>query len=646
MIMRYAWRLLAFSTALMSGCSLAPIANHQPDASPSPIAANAKPLKGRVHGGQQPIQAASIYMFALSNSTYGQASTSLLLSTGPDTQEDANGLYYVTTNSTGGFTIGVGDYACGTTTPQQVYLYSVGGDADFGINTAAGLMSVLGQCTANEFLNLPGSIQMDEVTTVAAAYALAGFATDATDMSGSSTNLAATGMANAAAVAANLADLGTGFALTTTPAGNGTVPQSEINTLADILAACINSAGTGAGSACNTLFANATADGTPTGLQPSDTASAAINIAHHPGANVAALYGLATPTAPFQPILTGASPYNGPNDWTIAVSYTGGGLSEPGRVAVDAAGNIWTNNQNRSSISELSSTGAALSGASGFTGGGLDETASIAIDNAGNAWVTNSMGPSLSEFTSGGIALSGSTGFKGGGLNNPFGLAIDSSGNVWVANYGPNCLSEFNSAGGAISPSTGFTGGGLSSPSGVAIDGSGRIWAGNSSIASLSEFSSTGSAISPSGGYTGGGLSSPYSIAIDASGNIWLPNRSNPAGLSEFNSSGSPQSGSSGYSGGGISHPYDVAVDGSGNVWTVNNSSVIAEVNSAGTAITGSTGYRAGLSGAEGIAIDGSGNLWTANAGSNTVSEFIGVATPVVTPIVAGVINNTLGTRP
>ena len=39
---------------------------------------------------------------------------------------------------------------------------------------------------------------MDEVTTVATAYALAGFATDATDMSGSNTALAATGMANAA----------------------------------------------------------------------------------------------------------------------------------------------------------------------------------------------------------------------------------------------------------------------------------------------------------------------------------------------------------------------------------------------------------------------------------------------------------------
>jgi hypothetical protein len=43
-----------------------------------------------------------------------------------------------------------------------------------------------------------------------------------------------------------------------------------------------------------------------------------------------------------------------------------------------------------------------------------------------------------------------------------------------------------------------------------------------------------------------------------------------------------------------------------------------------------------------GIAIDGSGNVWTANFNDVTLTEFIGV----VTPIAAGVANNTLGTRP
>ena len=98
-------------------------------------------------------------------------------------------------------------------------------------------------------------VVVNEVSTVAAAYAMAGFATDALHVGSSGTALAQMGIANAFANAANLETIGTGVALATTPAGNGTVPQAEINTLANILAACVNSNGTG--SACSTLFANA-----------------------------------------------------------------------------------------------------------------------------------------------------------------------------------------------------------------------------------------------------------------------------------------------------------------------------------------------------------------------------------------------------
>jgi hypothetical protein len=38
-----------------------------------------------------------------------------------------------------------------------------------------------------------------------------------------------------------------------------------------------------------------------------------------------------------------------------------------------------------------------------------------------------------------------------------------------------------------------------------------------------------------------------------------------------------------------------------------------------------------------GVALDASGCVWTANSGSNTVSQFIGLASPVVTPLAANV---------
>lgn len=285
-------------------------------------------LTGKVNGGQQPIAGSHVYLFAANTTGYGgngiaaspsNASVSLLtnnLNTHITTVGDPlAGDFYVTTGSDGSFTI-TGDYTC--TAGQQVYLYALGGDPGAGTNSAAGLMAALGACpTAGNFAAATPYVVVNEVSTVATAYALAGFATDATHVSSSGTALAQTAIANAFANAANLETLSTGTALATTPAGDGTVPQSEINTLANILAACVNTTGP-TSTGCMTLFANATADGTSTGAQPTDTATAAINIAHYLGTNVANLFGLSTGTPPFEPGLT--SP---PSDWKVTLSYTG-----------------------------------------------------------------------------------------------------------------------------------------------------------------------------------------------------------------------------------------------------------------------------------------------------------------------------------
>jgi hypothetical protein len=87
---------------------------------------------------------------------------------------------------------------------------------------------------------------------------------------------------------------------------NDTVPSTQINTLADILAACVNSVGGGAGdgTACGKLFM----DATPTsGTAPTDTIKAILDVLLNPTNNTSALYLLLVPAAPFQPTLT-ASP--------------------------------------------------------------------------------------------------------------------------------------------------------------------------------------------------------------------------------------------------------------------------------------------------------------------------------------------------
>lgn len=272
--MRTSLGVVTLSCALLfAGCSGVPVSNTiQTDGS------QGAKLSGKVYGGQQPIVGASVYVYAANTTGYGAASLPLLSSP-------------ATTGTGGTFNIS-GDYTCPSSS-SQVYLYVVGGDpGDGGTNSAVGLLAGLGSC--GTVASSKPYVVVNEVSTIATAYAIAGFATDAMHVSSSSSAPGQTGIANAFSAIANLETLGTGVALATTPAdsgGNGTVPQAEINTLANILASCINSSPT-EGTQCPTLFSNAT---NAYGTEPTDTATAAINIAHNPGANIAALWGLAPP---------------------------------------------------------------------------------------------------------------------------------------------------------------------------------------------------------------------------------------------------------------------------------------------------------------------------------------------------------------
>ena len=603
-----------------------------------------------MHGGQQPIVGAHVYLYAANTTGYGNASVSLLANTAGTTQ-DGNGNYYVTTQSGGAFSIS-SDYSC-PNAGSQVYLYAIGGNPGLGqgTNSAAGLMAALGTCGS---LSQNTYAVVNEVSTIATAYAIAGFATDATHVSSSSSALAtATDVPNAFATVANLESLSQGVALTVTPEGNGTVPQTEIYALADILAACVNSAGP-TSTPCSSLFADALSGGT-SGSQPVETATAAINIAHNPGSNVSAIYGLMLPNPVFGPRLGSA-----PNDFTIAITYSGGGLDgsgfAPEGVAVDASGDVWVPNYFSSTLSEFNSNGVPMTG-SPYTQAGLDSPTSVAIDEYGNAWASNFNGDDVSEFNSNGQKISTPPGWVGGGLNKPYGIAIDNVGHAWIADFGGNCLSEFSSSlsfGLAISPSTGFGGDILVGPAGIATDTSGNVWTVNYTAATSSIAEAVPSTLPGQPPtftlFTGGGLNSPYGVAIDGSGNVWASNRGGNGSISEFTSAGLPVSGSP-FSGGGISGPYGIAIDGAGNVWTANNggnSNSISEFNSNGAAISGANGYVSnGLLEPYGIAIDGSGNVWVASDNtSGPLTEFVGAATPVVTPLSAGAEYGELGTRP
>ena len=627
---------------ILTGCSLT--------GSDAPTVDQGLAIRGSVYGGQQPVVGARVYLLAAGTGGYGGVSNSLLLASGANTVKDnfggaTNGFYYVPTGAGGVFTIS-SDYSC--TQNTQVYLYTVSGDPGLGTgtNNAISMMAALGNCpSGGSFLSSYPQVVVNEVSTIAAAYSFAGFATDPLHVSSPNTSLALTGIKNAFANAANLAALGSGSALATTPSG-GIAPQGTVYTLANILGACVNSNGATTGptnpTGCYTLFTNATSDGTPTGRTPSDTATAAINIAHHAGANIDNLWGLVPAVPAFGSGLTSE-----PNDFTLGIQYTSGGVNAPNFIAIDDIGNAWITNSGASSVSELSSNGTAVSPAGGFTGGSIDGVSSVAIDLSGNAWIANDhlSGGSVVELSSGDTLVSGSNGYTVGNLTSPYGIAIDASNKAWVTNSLNSSVSVLSGSGSTIS-GVEYTDSALSTPYGIAIDPTGAAWIANNAGNSVTKLSNVGAVLSGPNGFTDPSLDSPDAIAIDHSGDAWITNSASGS-VTKFSSTGTILSGS-GYTGGGLNNPNAIAIDGSGSAWIANLlSQSVTEINNSGTIVSGANGYTGGsVDLPDAIAVDGSGNVWIGNLGGEGITELIGAATPVVTPLAAGVANNSLGTRP
>jgi sugar lactone lactonase YvrE len=574
-------------------------------------------------GGQQPVQNSAVQLFAAGSTGYGTGAQAL----GTKVYTDQNGNFSITD-----------DFTCPSNN-ALTYLVSNGGDPGTGAdNSAIALMATLGSCGDLSSISF---VVIDEVTTVASVWALAPFLGPGEQIGTSSTN--SQGLVNAFAAVDNLVDISKGTAPGTGAPEGAVLPVSKINTLANIVAACVNSTGS---SVCDALFSAATPAG---GSAPANVLDAALNIARNPGANVAALFAMPTPSAPFQPSLSIA-----PADWTLAVSYKGGGLDSPGSIAVDASGNVWTANY-FSSVTELSSTGEPLSPSSGFTGGGLDESYGIAVDENGSVWVTNQESPgvnsghgSLTVLNSSGQVISSAGGYYGGGVFFPVGIATDTDGSVWTANYGNSTASRLSDTGAAISGSEGFGVGNLSGPVAVAIDAAHNAWFADQSAdsGSVTSISPAGTQVTttvccgeqPSGIATDGiGISSNVS-----KGHVWTTNHmSGTVSELELANTGSVVVVSTGYSGGGLDGPNGIAIDGAGNVWVTNfEGNSITELEGAnsatpGAAVSPSSGFGtdANLGRPYGIAIDASGNLWVSNFGLSTITQFLGAATPVKTPL-------------
>ena len=695
--MRLALVALAVTPAvLFTGC-----ANMVNTASPVVNLAANGTMSGTIHGGRQPVIQATVKLMAAGNAGYGSAATML-----QTTSTDANGSFAFS-----GYTCPA---ATSATASQFVYITASGGMPTTGItNNAAAFLLALGDCATVQAAN--PTLNINEVTTVASMSAMQQFfAPDATNGLGSfgtsATNL--NGLKNAIAVIPNLVTLATGNAnasinvsgavtgYTTNPVVTITPEYMKINTMADVLAACVNSTGstnaaTGAfvnSATCSTLFSDVSSN---TVL---DTLQAAYYLATNPTSttsgtsNIAAIYNLSTPQSPFAPSLASA-----PNDWTIGVTYGSSSsqsvnntatppvastnylLTEPEYVAVDAKGNVWVANfgsttvSQANSVTELSPTGVPLNNVLNTTQ--IVGPRNLIIDPSGDVYVAsygasaNGYGKMLAEYTGAGASNMFTIGAG------PEALASDGAGNVFIATGSSSTAFamdlEYLPAGSKSGTTSTVLASGMPYTAGtfstLAIDSNDTLWlSNNASTATLQYLCTfTGTPACTGTSTTAGGQTGSQSIAIDHGNNIWVGNYSASAGSASVIAAtktttitgvaGSP------YMGGGQLNATRSIFDGGGNYWVTNylkNAGTVSELTGAGLPVSPSTGFTHTFNSAEGIAIDPSGNVWVGNAAAAAtatvngyLTEILGQAVPVITPAAANLPltaggANTIGTRP
>ena len=577
---------------------------------------------GSVRAAGKPVAGASVQVFAAGATGPGKGAAALTTTS-------------ITTDATGSFSVPSG-FVCATSA-AQVYVVARGGTVGTAsaANPALAEIAVMGPCSG---LTSGSTLLLNEATTVATVWALQQFIASDGTLGGSATNAA--GLANASLLARALVNGTTGSVPGVGFPATAAVPSAKVNTLANLLSLC-TADGTSPG--CASLLAGASVTGGPA---PADTLAAAFAIAHAPAANMSALYAAASTATTFSPAVTTA-----PFDWMLSLTYSGGGLlipEGPTSLAIDAAGNAWAANFG-GVVSAFSPLGAPLF-ASGLTGGGLESSYSLALDPTGNIWVANDSSDgsvntghgTVTEIAATGHFLSGTTGFGNGsgsgGFSIPVSLAIDPNGTVWVVNTQNGTVTQLNSSGQTISGSSGYGSSALAFPSPIAIDASHNAWVGNMNGNDVVRISADGKSVVPVTCCDG-----VQGLAIDASGYIWAANYYGNS-ISRISASGAVASGSP-YTGPTLNTPSAIAIDGTGNVW-VNNfrdrrltELAGSNASSPGSVLSPAAGWAsdAGLDQPSALAVDASGNLWVANFIAGTVTELIGVAAPVRTPLLGPV---------
>jgi hypothetical protein len=426
---------------------------------------------------------------------------------------------------------------------------------------------------------VPPFVTINELTTVAAGYAMAQF-TDADAISGGDFALRL-----AAGMNDNIVDTAMGASsqvLLGSPNADQTNSLRSTRSLANLLAACIDSNGVTSSFLALTKPVR--------GPAPDATLQALANLARNPGQNVKQIYRMTKRSVAFAPALEGQ-----PDAWTVVVKVNDSGSDDreklfggPGNLAFDARGFAWvTNNvvQGTTGSSDvvmvLQPDGRPADGTNGtpsspLSGGGILGTGyGVTIGQDGSGWFGNfgwggllpvpGLDGSVSQFSAAGAPLSGPNGYVGG----PYrvqGMATDADGNVWMASFGDNSIYVF--LGGDPNRAVTFPEYPGSQPFDIAIGPDGSAWVSNGLLGvdpgSVARFALVDGKLELRLlRFVGRALKG---LSVDSKGNAWVASLADNAiyGIRPDGSLMGP------FAGGGIYGPWDVTVDGEDNLWIAN----------------------------------------------------------------------------
>ena len=295
---RILWLGLICGLAALAGCPSSqtsmPAANNNP---------SAPGLQGSVYGGRQPISGATVLAYEM-NASSGS----------PPTEIGS-----AVTDSSGNFTL---TFSPTPTVGEIVYLVADGGNAGSGTNSAIALMTVAGFYCSGTGCPFPANVNIDELSTVASTAAMDLYVnfepcsniTGNTQPSGN-TCVALSGdnqvsllfAAQVAALVNLTSGQASGFLTSQATSSPIHLTLEKLDSLADILAACVNSSGP-TSSACTGLF-GATLN------NAGDTLTAAYDIATSPVINSegSTFFSLLPASPVYAPVVTAA-----PANWTVA----------------------------------------------------------------------------------------------------------------------------------------------------------------------------------------------------------------------------------------------------------------------------------------------------------------------------------------